>query len=283
MSNIGKAIDRYVGRQPGDNGSPDRFYGSASQRKFEYEDQVVSKRYEAQKQISRMQQPRLFSQKELRRLRFVTSDLYKDEMRHPFSMVRNRVTHNHAAKGGTVLVTSVVPDYGASVFCRNLAATIAQDESCTSLLLECKTTGDMLHLAENKQAPGLTDYIVDESLFVQDVIYPSGIERMRIIPFGNSGSATLDFLRSTRMRVLVKDVTRRYRERFTVIDAPSVIKASDVELLNDYADQIILLVPYGKVTERQIAQSIGRFDREKFLGTVFVDLPPIPGFLSGIF
>lgn len=284
MSNIGKAIDRFTGKPVGggDNVFGSQF-GSRTQRQFEYEDQIVHRRHEAQKQIQNMRQPGLFSQKELRRLRFVHADYYKEELRRPFKDLRNKVALNHATKGGTVLVTSVVSDYSSSVFCRNLAATIAQDESCTSLLIECKQEKDKLYLAENKQVNGLTDYIANEDLLVDDTIYPTGISRMRVIPFGHTIDNSIDFLRSTRMRVLVKDVSHRYRERYTVIDAPAVNKASDIELLNEYAKQIILTIPYGKATEKDIANAIRRFDKEKFLGVALINVVPLQGVLSRLF
>jgi len=283
MSNIGKAIDRFTGKPVEGNNVFGSQFGSRTQRQFEYEDQIVHRRYEAQKQIQNMRQPGLFSQKELRRLRFVFADRYQEKLRRPFKDLRNKIALNHATKGGTVLVTSVVSDYASSVFCRNLAATIAQDESCTSLLIECKKERDKLYLTENMQVNGLTDYIANEDLLVEDTIYPTGIPRMRVIPFGNTIDNSIDFLRSTRMRVLVKDVSHRYRERYTVIDAPAVNKASDIELLNEYANQIILTIPYGKATEKDIAKAIKRFDKEKFLGVALINVVPLQGILSRLF
>jgi len=281
MSNIGKAIDRFTGK-PVEGGAAN-IPGSPAQKRFEYEDQIVSRRYEAQKQIQSMHQPKLYSDRELRRLRFIYSKNHKEELRQPFRDLRNKITLNHATKGGTVLVTSVVPDYSTDIFCRNLAATIAQDESCTSLLINCKQEKDRLDVTDEPQVKGLTDYISNEDLLVSDVIHPTGISRMRVIPFGSTNDNSMDFLRSTRMRVLVKDVSHRYRERYTVINAPSVNMASDVELLNEYANQIILTIPYGKATERDIARAIKRFDKEKFLGAALIDIVPLTGILSKIF
>lgn len=283
MSNIGKAIDRFTGKPKDGDYTGSGFSSSTMQKQFTYEDQIVSKRDESEKQIRNLRQPRLFSQKELTRLRFVHSDYYKDDVRRPFRDLRNKIAINHATKGGTIVVTSVVSDYSSSVFCRNLAATIAQDESCTSLLVECKKEKDRLYLTDELATQGLTDYIVNEELLVSDAIYPTGIARMRVIPFGNSYDAGSDFLRSTRMRVLVKDVSHRYRERYTIIDAPAISKASDIELLNEYADQIILTIPYGKASEREISRAIKRFDKAKFLGAAFINVVPLPSMISRLF
>jgi Mrp family chromosome partitioning ATPase len=283
MSNIGKAIDRFTGRPADGSYSNSNLPGQNLQKHYIYEDQIVSKRDESERQIRNMRQPRLFSQKELARLRFVHADFYDDEQRRPFEDLRNKIAVNHATKGGTVVVTSVVSDYSASVFCRNLAATIAQDESCTSLLIECKKEKDRLYLTEKSSTYGVTDFVEDEGLLVSDAIYPTGIARMRVVPFGNSYNPGTDFLRSTRMRVLVKDVSHRYRERYTIIDAPSVSKASDVDLLNEYADQIILTVPYGMATEREVSRAIKRFDKDKFLGVVFNNVIPLPDLISRLF
>jgi Mrp family chromosome partitioning ATPase len=85
------------------------------------------------------------------------------------------------------------------------------------------------------------------------------------------------------MRILIKDITRRYpRERFTVLDAPSIDKVADVELLNEYADFSVLYVPYGKVSESRIRKAIGKLDQEKLLGVVLGGQPRMPAFLSGL-
>jgi len=282
MSNIGKAIDRFTGK-PLDGDYAGSKYTSKLNKQFVYEDQIVSKRDESEQQIRSMRQPRLFSQKELTRLRFAHADFYDDDIRRPFKDVRNKIAVNHATKGRTVVVTSVVSDYSSTVFCRNLAATISHDVSCTSLLIECKKGKDKLYLTDESSTMGLTDYIDNDGLLVSDTIYPTGIARMRVIPFGNSYNSGSDFLRSTRMRVLVKEVSHRYRERYTIIDAPAVSKASDIDLLNEYADQIILTIPYGKANEREISRAIKRFDAEKFLGTAFINVVPLPSLLSRLF
>lgn len=106
---------------------------------------------------------------------------------------------------------------------------------------------------------------------------------MRVIPFGGDHVMNYEFLRSTRMRILIKDISRRYpRERFTVIDAPPVDEVPDVELLNEYADYILLTVPYGKVSENQVKAAVAKLDSSKLLGVILSDTPRVPSAFSKI-
>jgi Mrp family chromosome partitioning ATPase len=81
------------------------------------------------------------------------------------------------------------------------------------------------------------------------------------------------------MRILIKDIIRRYpRERYTIIDAPAVDEVSDVELLNEYVDFIVVCVPYGEVSAIQLNKGLEKLDKNKLLGVVLTGSPRIPRF-----
>jgi Mrp family chromosome partitioning ATPase len=76
------------------------------------------------------------------------------------------------------------------------------------------------------------------------------------------------------MRILIKDVTRRFpRERFTIFDAPPIDQVADVELLNEYVDLVLVCIPYGKVSQAQIKKGLAKLDSKKLMGTVLCGAP----------
>ena len=279
---FGRALKKVTGPAGGDGAIVDtRHDNTTRQRRFEYEDGIIVRSVEAREQIARMRQPFVFTREELVANHFIVDDDNKEVMLL-LKDLRNRITLRRPGLGSTVLLTSVGGGDQATYFARNLAAVFAGDENRTSLLLEAQPAKGNL-CGDQEELVGLSNFITNETVTAKAVIQPSGVPRMRVIPFGEADFPGFDYIRSTRMRILIKDITRRYpRERFTVIDAPPVDKIADVELLNEYADFIVLFVPYGKVSEANIRKALAKLDQEKLIGVVLGEMPRLPRLFAGL-
>ncbi len=278
MSNFGKALEKVV-KQPGDVSGGDGTF----QKQFEYEDRVTIRRVEASEQIRDMYQPRLYNKRERKALRFISADEHPEQS-SVFEEMRNIISRGHQGSSGRItLITSVAESPAVNVFARNLAAILVKDESITSLLIDLLGSKETIQLSESSDQAGLSDYINNDNIPVKNIIYPTGIERMRVIPRGSMDYSTGDLIRTTRMRMLLKDVTKRYRERHTIIVAPSIPRVADVELLNEYVNQIILAVPYGRSSKKDFVKSMGKLDKDKFIGTILLDVVPLNRSLGKLF
>ncbi len=278
---FGRALKKVGGSALEPTGYQDsRHDNTIMQRRFEYEDGIIVRSVEAREQIARMAQPFVFTRDQLAEQHIITMDDANAEAQLLLKDLRNRITLTRPGLGATILVTSIGRSMQSAYFARNLAAVMAGDENRTSLLIETHTTDGRL-FGEIEHPAGLSDFIGKEDIQVSTLIHPTGIPRMRVIPFGSHEFMDYEYLRSTQMRILVKDVTRRYpRERFIVMDAPPVDQVADVELLNEYADYIVLYLPYGKESEAKIKRSLGKLDQDKLVGTVLGGAPRAKGFLS---
>ena len=76
---------------------------------------------------------------------------------------------------------------------------------------------------------------------------------------------------------MLSSIRQRYAERFILIDAPPVSETADTQILAELCDYILLVVPYGKVTNGQVEASIKSIDSKKLLGIVFNNEPAVPG------
>jgi len=278
-SNIGRVLEKIhadsaLRESSGENSRPQR------QRRFDYEDGVVSRSVEAREQIRRMHQPFVFNNEEMDARHLIHEGDDNSQVSALLKELRNQVTQSRPGLGVTVLVTSVGAADQSSVLARNLAAVLAADENHTSLLLELWDNASRL-TDDEYPAPGISDFIDRDELSVGDVIAPTGIRRMRAIPFGGVSFVNDEYLRAIRLRILIKDVTRRYpRDRFTIIDAPPIDRVFDVALLNEYADQIIVCLPYGKVSITEIRKGLAKLERDKLMGTVLCGSPRMKGFFE---
>lgn len=188
-----------------------------------------------------------------------------------FREVRTRLL---AAANDSNIVTLVAPvsrGSGGSFVARNLAAAFAFDESKSAVLIDCDLYRPSQHstMRINPFKGGLVDYLEDPATFIADMLYETGIPRLRLIPAGASPSRNTEYFSSFRMRLLVDSLRSRYPDRYLFLDSPPVRGAPDARILADIADVVVLVAGYGRDNPDDIARAAANFDPNKFAGVVF--------------
>jgi Mrp family chromosome partitioning ATPase len=171
------------------------------------------------------------------------------------------------------MVSGVGVHAGASHVAKNLAAAIALDETSTSMYVDCNIT---LGSEKEDEHLGLTDFLESKEIEEDKIIQETGIRRLRHIGPGRQRELAGEYFSSPRIRALFQSISGRYPDRSIVVDAPPA--STDAAILADICDVVLLVVAYGRNTERQIAEAIGIFDRDKLMGFVFNDQPYVPEF-----
>jgi len=225
-------------------------------------------------QIPRMSQKFQLDRSDLGEAKIIYQDMEDAKVVDAFRHMRTHILQNAGSSNCVVLVTSVVPDGGASFVALNLSAAFAFDESKTALLVDCRLrdpkqdrfVGGEIHY-------GLTDYLEDEDVGVSQIIHEGGLPRFRLIPAGRKSDASTEHMDSRRMRELVSHLKERYPDRYIILDAASPAESADAAVLAELADFVLLVVPYGKATESQIWSAAKAIDEQKFLGVIFNDEP----------
>ncbi len=171
------------------------------------------------------------------------------------------------------LVAPVSEGCGAGFVARNLALSITFDPTKTALLIDCNLLRPSQHIAMKVDTPhgGLLDYIEDAEADVHNILYNTGIPRLKLIPAGRSSyaGAESECFSSFRMRLLLDSLRSSYSDRYIVIESPPVLGAPDARMLADLADVVVLVTGYGRNTPADIAAAAADFDPRKFAGVVF--------------
>lgn len=188
-----------------------------------------------------------------------------------FREVRTRLL---AAASDLNIITLIAPvsrGSGGSFVARNLAATFAFDEARNSLLLDCDLFAPSQHTTLRIDAGrgGLIDYLENPDVRISDVLYETGIPRLRVIPAGTSPQLGVEYFSSFRMRLMLDSLRNRYPDRYLFLDSPPVRGAPDARILADLADVVVLVAGYGRDSPAAIAQAAANFDPNKFAGVVF--------------
>lgn len=196
-------------------------------------------------------------------------------MGHPvvdaFREVRTRLL---AAANEINIVTLVAPvsrGSGGSFVARNLAAAFALDEAKSAVLVDCDLYRPTQHttMRIDPFRGGLVNFLEDPATFIADMLYPTGIPRLRLIPAGSPPTRNIEYLSSFRMRLLVDSLRSRYPDRYLVLDSPPVRGAPDARILADIADVVVLVAGYGHDSPEDIARAAANFDPNRFAGVVF--------------
>jgi len=188
-----------------------------------------------------------------------------------FREVRTRLL---AAANDNNIVTLVAPvsrGSGGSFVARNLAAAFAFDESRSAVLIDCDLYRPSQHttMRIDPFKGGLVNYLEDPATFIADMLYETGIPRLRLIPAGTSPTRNTEYLSSFRMRLLVDSLRSRYPDRYLFLDSPQVRGAPDARILANIADVVILVAGYARDTPDDITRAAANFDPGKFAGVVF--------------
>ena len=136
-----------------------------------------------------------------------------------------------------MLVTSSVNGEGKSYVASNLAISMALLGKQVALVgLDIRKP--MLATYLNLPSQGcLTSYLSDDAYSLDDVIMPSSIKNLDVLPAGIIPPNPSELLQSERLDELFKDLRKRYD--CVIIDSAPVALVSDTFLLNRVADMTI--------------------------------------------
>lgn len=220
--------------------------------------------------IKNMELPCLWSQDELYEKKIIFTGMRQRELLNAFREVRIRLLERSKTDNMVVLVSSVSTRGGSSFVGFNLAATFALDQHKTALYVDCNPYSSTAEKYTTQEVDeGLTQYLTDYTVPLKNIIYPSGIERLRVIPSGGSSESAAEFFNSKRMEVFVAEIKSRYPDRFIVLDAPSVQQSTEARILAKYCDHALLVVPYGSAVTDEVLAAVDAVGKERFAGLVF--------------
>jgi protein-tyrosine kinase len=236
---------------------------------------AMTSRALASRSIARMQEPHALTRKQLEERRLIHREPGARGPADAFRELRMRLLSLGGAENFVTLVVSVSPGSGGSFVARNLAAAFAFDSAMTSLLIDCNLRYPVQHeaLGVDPVDGGLIDYLEQPGHGVQEIIYGTGIRRMRVIPAGHANESSAEHFSSFRMKALIVSLRSRYADRYLILDGPALRDSPDARILSELADFVVVVAGYGRDTAAAINQAVAGFDPKKLVGVVF-NTPP---------
>ena len=170
----------------------------------------------------------------------------------------------------TVLITSALTGEGKTFIATNLAAAISQSLDEYVLLLDTDMRNPAAHRAFGLRGikHGLSTHLT-ESTPLADLLQKTMIDKLTVLPAGNSTKIPAELLGSERMKSLIAEVRNRYPDRYVIIDSPPVELAPETSVIANEVDAVILVVRYGKTPRHTVKAAMEKIRKDKLLGVVF--------------
>lgn len=151
-----------------------------------------------------------------------------------------------------ITFTSFNEGAGKTFISRNLALTLVFAKKRVLLIdMDIRKGTLSHHLHGHGHKMGLTNYLADASVQVDDIIRPvEGVEGLDIIPAGTVPPNPAELLMDERLDKLVEELRQRYD--YIVADSVPVGIIADASIANRVADLTIFVVRAGKLDRRQL-------------------------------
>jgi len=231
------------------------------------------------RQIAEMNEARYLLATEHDKRKIIYQDMPDNRIANSFREIRTKMLALSQGKNFICMVTSVNSGGGASFVSMNLGTAFSFEESKTSIVVDCNFRRPNLDKMIDLDADqGLTDFLEENDIGLEKIIYPSGIKRLRLIPVGQKRESVVEYFTSVRMQRFLDALVSRYMDRFIFLDAPPIGESVDARILAELCDFVVLVVEYGKVTEKKLIGAVDAIGKDKLAGIVFNREPDLAHF-----
>lgn len=163
----------------------------------------------------------------------------------------------------TVLITSASPREGKTTVTLGLAMNFMFERGWRVILIDADMRSPELSrrsdLAEER---GLLDFLDDETLAVEDVVYTTNVDGVLIIPAGKPRINAPELITTERMTQLLKTIHADHERTIVIIDSGSILACSETVSLAQHAAHILFVVSKGQTKKSDINEGIKLLHRQ---------------------
>jgi capsular exopolysaccharide synthesis family protein len=159
-----------------------------------------------------------------------------------------------------MVLTSSRPSEGKSLSAANVALVLADLPSTTVCLVDADLRRPrQSRLFGVRSGPGLSDYLVEDIRSPDDLVIPTRLENLFLVPAGDQAMIPSAHFGSPRCL----DLIHRLRERFhyVLFDTPPVGTFPDAAILASRLDGVILVIRMKKTPRKVVESSVDTLRR----------------------
>jgi receptor protein-tyrosine kinase len=209
-------------------------------------------------------------------LGMITPDADKTALAEEFRLIKRPLIANAMGRGASqvrhsnlIMVTSAVPGEGKTFCAINLAMSMAVERDYTVLLVDADVARPSVHVTLGMpRRAGLMDVLVGEKR-LNEVIIPTNVEKLRILPAGKPHRHATELLASEAMAELLEDLATRYSDRIVVFDSPPLLATSEARALATQMGQVVVVVEAEQTTQQAVQEALREIESCEIVGLIY--------------
>jgi exopolysaccharide/PEP-CTERM locus tyrosine autokinase len=171
--------------------------------------------------------------------------------------------------GNRIMVTSAEAGEGKTFAAINLALSLAKESDFEVLLVDGDIPkSDITHIFGLDGKPGLMDAVADEQIAPAEIIIPTDVPNMLVVPAGTRHALAAELFRSRRMQYVLDELGGRNRRRLVVFDSAPLLLAPESHVLASHMGQVVVMVAAGRTRRQAVHAAVRSFHDYQFVGLV---------------
>jgi len=155
-----------------------------------------------------------------------------------------------------IMVTSARPGEGKTFISLNLALAFASERDVKALLVDIDTQHSTLQtILGISTEQGIVDVLAG-ARELSEVLIQTNIPNLMVLPSGRGGPHVPELFSSNKMAILMAEMTRRFADRYIIIDTPPCMASTDAAALAPLVGQIVFIVEAHHTQEVEIEASL---------------------------
>ncbi len=196
------------------------------------------------------------------------ADQYRLIKRPLLDNVSGKTAHR-SDDANLIMIASALAGDGKTFNCINLALSMATEKEKTVLLVDADVAKPHIStLFDIENEPGLIDLLTNPELNVEDVVIPTNVPGLQLLPAGRRDDHATELLASRRMAAMAEQLSKIYRNGVVLFDSPPLLLTSESRVLASRMGQIVVVVCSGLTPQGAVIEAIESLDDEKALSVV---------------
>jgi Mrp family chromosome partitioning ATPase len=218
----------------------------------------------------KIQSVKILLPNELSKRKIIYPSMENKHLVNKFREIRTKIYKTAKTENFILMVGAINMHGGTNFVSLSMGAAFSFDLSRNILLIDCNLTKTNLHeYVDIEPKLGLADYLEDESIDINDIIYETGIQRLRMIPAGKPRIMSSELLMSRHFEPMLRKMLKRFPDRIIILNSPAMVSDSpDARLLADICDYAVITVSYGEVKLAELEQARDLFEYDKLIGVI---------------
>ncbi len=160
-------------------------------------------------------------------------------------------------RGRAILVCSAQPNEGKTFCAVNLALSMASEADVEVLLVDADVAKpEVLSTLGIEGGAGLMDALSDSTIDIEDLIIPTSIPKLSVLPAGRQANNDTEVLASSRTQTVVDRLISSNPARIIIIDTAPALAASPASVLAHQVGQVLMVVRADQTKENELREAL---------------------------